>query len=170
MNNEFDPGRNVPAPVTTIAYLAYDEDKLYAGFRANAPDPEAIRAHLTDRDAAFKDDFVGLILDTFNDERRGYELFVNPLGVQMDLALNELAEVEEDTAWDAIWDSAGRIDGQGYVVEMAIPFSSLRFQRAEGSRPGGSVRSAPTNAASAARSPRPTWTPTTTASSARPPR
>jgi hypothetical protein len=137
VNNEFDPGRNVPAPVTTIAYLAYDDDNLYAGFRANAPDPEAIRAHLTDRDAAFKDDFVGLILDTFNDERRGYELFVNPLGVQMDLALNELAEVEEDTAWDAIWDSAGRIDDQGYVVEMAVPFSSLRFQRTHGEQTWG---------------------------------
>jgi hypothetical protein len=137
VNNEFDPGRNVPAPVTTIAYLAYDDDNLYAGFRANAPDPEAIRAHLTDRDDAFSDDFVGLILDTFNDERRGYELFVNPLGVQMDLALNEMTEPEEDTAWDAIWDSAGRIDEQGYVVEMAVPFSSLRFQRTTGEQTWG---------------------------------
>ena len=137
VNNEFDPGRNVPAPVTTIAYLAYDDDNLYAGFRANAPDPEAIRAHLTDRDAAFSDDFVGLILDTFNDERRGYELFVNPLGVQMDLSLNEMTEVEEDTAWDAIWDSAARIDDQGYVVEMAVPFSSLRFQRTDGPQTWG---------------------------------
>ncbi len=137
VNNEFDPRRNVPAPVTTIAYLAYDDDNLYAGFRANAPDPEAIRAHLTDRDAAFKDDFVGLIIDTFNDERRGYEFFVNPLGVQMDLSLNEMADVEEDTAWDAIWDSAGRIDDQGYVVEMAIPFSSIRFQRTNGEQTWG---------------------------------
>jgi hypothetical protein len=137
VNNEFDPRRNVPAPVTTIAYLAYDDDNLYAGFRANAPDPEAIRAHLTDRDAAFQDDFVGLILDTFNDERRGYELFVNPLGVQMDLSLNETAEFEEDAAWDAIWDSAGRIDGQGYVVEMAVPFSSLRFQSTNGEQTWG---------------------------------
>ena len=137
VNNEFNPGRNVQAPVTTIAYLAYDEDNLYAGFRANAPDPEAIRANLTDRDAAFKDDFVGLILDTFNDERRGYELFVNPLGVQMDLALNEMTEPEEDAAWDAIWASAGRIDEQGYVVEMAVPFSSLRFQRSAGEQTWG---------------------------------
>jgi hypothetical protein len=137
VNNEFDPGRNVAAPVTTIAYLAYDEDNLYAGFRANAPDPEAIRANLTDRDAAFNDDFVGLILDTFNDERRGYELFVNPLGVQMDLALNEMTVPEEDAAWDAIWAAAGRIDDQGYVVEMAIPFSSLRFQRTSGEQTWG---------------------------------
>jgi len=137
VNNEIDPGRNVPAPVTTVCYLAYDEDNLYAGFRANDPDPAAIRANLTDRDGAFSDDFVGLILVTFNDERRGYELFVNPLGVQMDLALNEMTNPEEDAAWDAIWSSAGRIDEHGYVVEMAIPFSSLRFQRSQGEQTWG---------------------------------
>ncbi len=137
VNNEMEPGRNVPAPVTTLCYLAYDKDNLYAGFRANDPDPSAIRATLTDRDGAFRDDFVGLILDTFNDERRGYELFVNPLGVQMDLALNEMANPEEDPAWDAIWDSAGRIDEHGYVVEMAIPFTSLRFQRSQGEQTWG---------------------------------
>jgi len=137
VDNEIDPGRNVPAPVTTLCYLAYDEDNLYAGFRANDPDPAAIRANLTDRDGAFSDDFVGLILDTFNDERRGYELFVNPLGVQMDLALNEMTNPEEDPAWDAIWSSAGRIDEHGYVVEMAIPFSSLRFQRSKGEQTWG---------------------------------
>ena len=82
-------------------------------------------------------DFVGLIIDTFNDERRGYELFVNPLGVQMDLSLNELTQPEEDTAWDAIWDAAGRIDAEGYVVEMAVPFSSLRFQRTDGEQTWG---------------------------------
>ncbi|HSN86399.1 MAG TPA: DUF5916 domain-containing protein [Thermoanaerobaculia bacterium] len=137
VNNETDPAKNVPAPVTTIAYLAYDDENLYAGFRANDPDPSAIRANLADRDVPFRDDFVGLIIDTFNDERRGYELFVNPLGVQMDLSLDETAEVEEDAAWDTIWSSAGKIDEQGYVVEMAIPFSSLRFQRSAGEQTWG---------------------------------
>ena len=130
VNNEIDPQRNVPAPVTTVAYLTYDDDNLYVGFRANDPNPAEIRAHLADRDTPFRDDFVGIIVDTFNDERGGYEFFVNPLGVQMDLALNETdPEEEEDPAWDAIWSTAGRIDEQGYVVEIAIPFSSLRFQR-----------------------------------------
>ena len=132
VDNEIDPGKNVPAPVRTIAYLAYDSDKLYAAFRAYDPDPSAIRANLADRDTPFRDDFVGLFLDTFNDERRGFEIFVNPLGVQMDLSLDETADEEEDAAWDAIWQSAGRIDEQGYTVEIAIPFSSLRFQRAAG--------------------------------------
>ncbi len=138
VNNETDPGKNVPAPVTTISYMTYDDDHFFIAFRANDPDPSAIRAHLADRDTPFRDDFVGIMVDTFNDERNGYEFFVNPLGVQMDLSLNEVSsENEEDEAWDAIWRSAGKIDEQGYVVEIAIPFSSLRFQRSDGEQTWG---------------------------------
>ncbi len=67
------------------------------------PDPSAIRAHLTDRDAAWADDWVGVVLDTFNDERRDYLLLVNPLGVQMD-AHRELTRRRD--GWDGIWESA----------------------------------------------------------------
>jgi hypothetical protein len=135
---EVDPAQNVPAPVTATAYLMYDENRFYAAFRCNDPDPSAIRAHLADRDTPFRDDFVGLMIDTFNDERRGYEIFVNPLGVQMDLSLSEAAtDNKEDTSWDAIWSSAGRIDAEGYTVEMSIPFNSLRFQRAAGEQTWG---------------------------------
>ncbi|HYG61424.1 MAG TPA: DUF5916 domain-containing protein [Thermoanaerobaculia bacterium] len=135
---EIDPGRNVPAPVTTVAYLAYDDERLYAAFRADDPDPGAIRAHLADRDTTFRDDFVGIFFDTFNDPRRGFEVFVNPLGVQMDLSIDETnSDEREDASWDIIWDSAGRIDERGYVVEFAIPFSSLRFQRSEGEQTWG---------------------------------
>jgi hypothetical protein len=135
---EIDPGKNVPAPVTTTAYLMYDEGHLYAAFRCDDPSPKAIRAHLQDRDEPFRDDFVGLMLDTFNDERRGYELFVNPLGVQMDLAMNEASsDDKEDANWDAIWSAAGLIGETGYTVEMAIPFNSLRFQKSDGEQTWG---------------------------------
>jgi hypothetical protein len=138
VKTEIDPGKNIPAPVTALAFLAYDDDNLYVAFRAYDPEPSAIRAHLSDRDTPFRDDFVGILVDTFNDERGGYELFVNPLGVQMDLALNETSsDEEEDANWDAIWSSAGRIDEQGYTVEMAVPFSSLRFQRSAGEQTWG---------------------------------
>lgn len=126
---EVRPGENIPAPVRTEVLLAYSESHLYAAFRAYDPDPSKIRARITDRDNLWSDDWVVLILDTFNDERRTYDFFCNPLGVQGD-------EIEspqgEEPAWDAIWDSAGRITGEGYVVEMAIPFSSFRFQRTDG--------------------------------------
>lgn len=121
------PRQNTPAAVKTEVWLAYDDHNLYAAFRAHDPQPSQIRAHLSDRDRIFSNDFVGLVLDTFNDERRAYELFANPLGIQGDLILNEVAGGTEDSTWDAIWHSAGTITATGYIVEMAIPFSSLRF-------------------------------------------
>ncbi|HSL16387.1 MAG TPA: DUF5916 domain-containing protein [Methylomirabilota bacterium] len=123
---ETRPAENGPAPVRTEVWIAYDLHNLFVAFRAHDPEPDKIRARLSDRDAAYQDDFVGIALDTFNDERRAFEFFANPLGVQMDMTQNEMTG-EEDDSWDAIWDSAGRITGAGYTVEMRIPFSSLRF-------------------------------------------
>lgn len=126
---ETSPGENTPPPVRTVGYMSFDGNNLYVAFRAYDSDPSAIRAHLSDRDLAFSDDFVGVVLDTFDDNRRAFEFFVNPLGVQMDLIQDDVNRVE-DASWDAIWESAGRITPEGYVVEMAIPFTSLRFPRA----------------------------------------
>ncbi len=128
---ETKPAENQPAPVETTLYLTYDRDRLYVAFRASDPDPSKIRARLADRDTVFSDDFAGVALDTFNDGRRAFEFFVNPLGVQMDMTMDDVNE-NEDPSWDAIWDSAGRVTDTGYVVEMAVPFSSLRFPRTSG--------------------------------------
>jgi len=128
---ETDPGDNLAAPVETECLVMHNQDRLYVAFRALDPSPERIRARLADRDSVFSDDFVGVILDTFNDERRAFQFFVNPRGVQMDVFLDQV-NGNEDTTWDAIWDAAGRLTDTGYEVEMAIPFSSLRFPRSDG--------------------------------------
>ncbi len=128
INYDIDPGDNVQAPVFTSVRLGYTTDALYVSFHALDPDPAAIRAHLRDRDSAFQNDWVGVFLDTFDDNRRGYELIVNPLGVQSDLIRDETnIDNQEDESWDGLWSSAGRLTGQGYDVEMRIPFSTLRF-------------------------------------------
>jgi hypothetical protein len=59
-------------------------------FDARDPDPSAIRAFLRDRDSAYNDDFVGVVIDSFNDERRAFEFFSNPLGAQMDLTNDDI--------------------------------------------------------------------------------
>jgi len=128
---ETRPAENKPAPIRTEVWIGYDSNNLYAAFRAHDPRPQLIRARYSDRDGAFNDDFVGFALDTFNDQRRAFEFFVNPLGVQMDLTMNEMTG-NEDESWDAIWDSAGRITENGFQVEIRIPFSSLRFPRTTG--------------------------------------
>jgi hypothetical protein len=129
------PGENIPAPVRTVCKITYDENSLYLAFRAYDPKPDEIRARVTDRDAHQADDAVGVFLDPFNDERRSFEFLVNPLGVQTDLQRSDVSDGEgdpEDPTWDAIWDSAGRLTGEGYEVEMAIPFTALRFPRTQG--------------------------------------
>ncbi len=127
---EIDPGDNQPAVVATACYLAYDASRLLFGCRASDPDPAGIRARFRERDRLEDDDRIGLTLDTFDDGRRAFEFWVNPLGVQHDLFRNDSGTGEEENhAWDALWDAAGRIDSEGFTVEAAIPFSSLRFQR-----------------------------------------
>ncbi len=123
---EITPGENIPAPVRTDAFLAYDAGHLYVAFHAQDPEPSKIRARVCDRDNIWADDYVAIVLDTFNDERRNYWIACNPLGVQDDNI--ECPDCNSDT-WDGIWDSAGRMTRDGFEIEMAIPFSSLRFQR-----------------------------------------
>jgi hypothetical protein len=118
--------------------IGYTADALYVSFHALDPDPSQIRAHLRDRDAMFNDDWVGVMLDTFNDNRRGYELAINPLGVQGDIIRDESnSENQEDSSWDGLWESAGRITADGYDVEVRIPFSTLRFQTGGGEQRWG---------------------------------
>jgi len=131
---EVNPGENITPPVRTEVFIAHGKTKLYVGFRAYDPDPSAIRARFTDRDKIETDDWVCINLDTFNDQRRIYKFMCNPLGIQMDLV-----EIQglSDSSWDTIWASAGRIVPSGYIVEMSIPFRSLRFQQKEGEQVWG---------------------------------
>src|SRR5690606_17018639 len=66
---ETRPGDNIPASVGAVAYLVDNGRELLVGFRAEDPDPSQIRAFLRDRDSLWNDDFIGLTIDTFDDQR-----------------------------------------------------------------------------------------------------
>ena len=131
LDYEVQPGENTPAPVRTEVLVMHDANRLYVGFRAHDPDYSAIRAHLSDRDNAWSDDWVGVTLDTFNDERRDFLFAINPLGVQMDWIE---AGGDSKTPWDGILSSAATITDWGWSAEIEIPFSTLRFQRSAGTQ------------------------------------
>lgn len=133
---ESRPGDNTPADVKTTVYIGENGEHLLVAFVAEDPDPKQIRAFLRDRDSGYSDDFVGMNLDTFDDQRRAFEFYVNPFGAQMDLIFNA-ANGEEDSSWDGLWDAAGKITETGYVVEIEIPFSTLRFQNSDGPQQWG---------------------------------
>lgn len=132
LNYEIRPRENVTPPVRTEVLYTYDRSNFYIGFRCYDPDPSQIRAHLSDRDAFGGDDWVAVEIDTYNDSRRAFTLFSTPMGVQAD-GISNAAGIK-DYNWDMIYDSAGKIFEWGYGVEIAIPFSSLRFQRTQESQ------------------------------------
>lgn len=137
---ETHPAENQPAMVKTTVFVVEDGRNLFVAFDARDPNPLAIRAYLRDRDSAWEDDYVGIVLDTYNDERRAFQFYANPLGVQMDKTHNDVAGGNGsgfDASWDAIWDSAGKINDDGYVVEMRIPLSQLRFPDVDGEKTWG---------------------------------
>jgi len=136
---EWTPGDNIPAPVKTECLVTYDTHNFYVAFRCYDPEPRKIRAHLMDRDDSDKlilDDHISIMIDSFNDERRGFQFRVNPLGVQADANFSE-SEGYEDFSWDAIWDAAGKITDWGYALEIAIPLNQLRFKKTDGPQTWG---------------------------------
>ena len=130
VNIEVDPGDNIEAEVTAQALIMEDGQTIYVAFRAQDPDPSQIRGFYEDRDSGWDGDYMGIILDTFNDERRAFEFLVNPFGVQMDAIYDDVNQ-REDESWNAIWDSVGQITESGYTVELAIPLKQLRFSETE---------------------------------------
>lgn len=141
---EVAPAANGPAPVETECRFLHDDEHLYVGCTARDPDPSAIRAFVSDRDDLDGQDRIVVLLDLFDDARRGVELSISPLGVQGDATFSQAISPsgnsgaeDRDPSWDAIWGSAGRITEDGYVIEASVPFRSLRFPRTEGERRWG---------------------------------
>ncbi|MCP2519093.1 carbohydrate binding family 9 domain-containing protein [Candidatus Aminicenantes bacterium AC-335-A11] len=123
---QFEPKENSPPTEKTIAYIGYDKKNLYVAFQCFDSEPDKIRASLSKRDHISLDDFVGFVLDTFNAKKRAFQFVVNPLGIQEDSIVTE-EPLKEDLSWDTYFISKGRINKDGYTVEIAIPFKSIRF-------------------------------------------
>jgi hypothetical protein len=126
---QIDPGDNIAPSKPTEVLLGYDAKFLYIAFRA-FDEQDKIRSTVAKRDNIFNDDYVGFYLDTFNDKRKAFEMFFNPLGIQGDGVMTE--GQGEDFSVDILMESKGTIDETGYFVEIAIPFKSLRYEAGKG--------------------------------------
>jgi len=121
----YNPLRGEPARQRTSVWIAYDDEALYFAFHCFDDEPSKIRTNITRRDNAWNDDWIGVSLDSTHAGQVAYHMFVNPSGIQID-ALN--TGNNEDSAADWVWQSAGRVDAQGYSVEMRVPLQSIRFR------------------------------------------
>lgn len=122
---ERNPGDQIKPPVNTEAFITFDESNLYVAMICY-DDPSTIRASLCERDrGVFYDDNICLLIDTYGDASWAYVLTVNPYGIQADAIWSNI--VGEDYSYDMIWNSSGKITNSGFQIEIAIPFSSMRF-------------------------------------------
>ncbi len=126
---QIQPGDNVAPSKPTEVLLGFDPRFLYIAFKAT-DEPDKVRATVAKRDNIFQDDYVGFMLDTFNDKRKAFEVFFNPLGIQGDGIITEGRG--EDFSVDLLLESKGIVHETGYDVEIAIPFKSLRFEAGKG--------------------------------------
>lgn len=141
--SQFAPVDGVPAEDSTEVLVWYSPTAIHFGIRAFEPHG-APRATLADRDKIDADDNVQLLLGTFNDGRQATVFAVNPLGVQADGTITEanqsraasfggttLPRDPADLSADFVFQSKGRVTPDGYVVEVRIPFKSLKYQSAD---------------------------------------
>lgn len=118
-----------PEPMTasdyrTDAYLLYDDQSIYVAFYCHIPDTSVVLRQLSVRDEYANSSWVSVIVNSYQDGLNGERFTVTAAGVQLD---SKYANNSEDGNWDAVWRSAVQLVEDGWIVEMEIPFSALRF-------------------------------------------
>jgi hypothetical protein len=128
------PTYGLAASLKTEVRILYDNSAVYIAAHLY-DDPSLIRKQLTARDGEQQQDadYFSIFFDTYNDQQNGFQFLVTPGNVQTDAKLNASASFGfgefGDKTWDAVWESKTRIVNDGWVVEMKIPYISLRFAK-----------------------------------------
>ena len=123
------PDEGAPASERTHTWIFYDDESIYVAARLweSVPESQWI-ANEMQRDSfqlISNDGFV-IVFDTFYDRRNGFAFRVNPIGGFQDYQITD--EGDQNLDWNPVWDvRTGRFE-EGWTVEMAIPFKSLRFR------------------------------------------
>ncbi len=141
--SQFSPNDGVAADDSTEVLVWYSSTAIHFGIRAFEKHGPP-RATLADRDKIASDDGIQILLGTFNDGRQATVFAVNPFGVQADGTIVEsnqtrtsgfagstLARDPVDLSEDFVFQSKGMLTADGYVVEVRIPFKSLKYQSSD---------------------------------------
>ena len=116
----------------TKVYVVYDDNAIYIGAYLY-DDPQHIRKQFTSRDGEGRQDvdYFSVFFDTYNDDQNGFQFLVTSRNVQSDGRLSANLSSQfgppSDYSWDAVWESKTTMQTDGWIVEMKIPFYSLRF-------------------------------------------
>ena len=125
---QFEPFYNAPSEFKTIVKVLYDDNMIYFGFDCKDTEPEEITAKITKRDGGYlmSDDGFSIMLDTFHDKSNAYFFHVNPIGTQRDGKISDNGRTN-DFNWDTSWESACRINADGWSGEIGIPFEVIKY-------------------------------------------
>ncbi len=124
--SQLEPFYNQPTSVKTVAKVLTTEDALYC-LMICYDDREYIQANAGMRDG-YTGDIVSIMLDTFNDKQTAYKFAVNASGVTSDSRILDDAR-NRDYSWDGIWEGESKIYDWGFVVEMKIPYKSIKYDK-----------------------------------------
>jgi len=122
-----EPVEGGPPSERTVLRVLFNDDYLYFGIRCFDTHPERVIATRMRRDGRLsEDDFVQIILDTYDDRRGGFYFATNPLGARLDMHLSDEGRARNE-AWDCVWRCRATRDSLGWSAELAIPFDQLRY-------------------------------------------
>jgi hypothetical protein len=125
----YEPAWGSPLEQHTLIHVAYDDDYLYVGAELHDDRPEDVRSGSLYRDRYSGDDTLGLVVDSFDDNRNALLFYTTPAGMRADATIiDDMASGESDTSWNGYWDARARRTPYGWSAEMRIPFFTLGFQ------------------------------------------
>ena len=122
-----DPKDGEPSTERTRVWVAYDDHAIYVAAFCYDSAPAKIIGRLGRRDAKTDSDSFAVALDPYWDKRSGYLFSVTAGGSMYDSVLSN--DVGEDETWDGVWEARAHVNGQGWTVEMKIPFNQIRFPK-----------------------------------------
>ena len=128
---QLQPYNGKPSFQPSEVKFFYDQNAIYVGAMLYDSAPDSIFNYLSERDHIGMSDYFGVYLDPYNEGQLAYGFFITPAGVQTDLKAIKKEYDNEDGSWDAVWESKTRITDKGWIVEMRIPYSALRFPEKE---------------------------------------
>lgn len=126
----YNPHNGLPSIYRTEVRLLYDDDALYIGAMMYDSYPDSIFTQLGQRDDGdINADHFWVEISPFNDGLNGEMFKVSASNVQIDNKMTTTDSWGHQDTWDAVWHSRTRISEEGWIAELKIPYSALRFPR-----------------------------------------
>lgn len=117
------------ARVRTDVRMTYDDHNVYLSavcYHGDVEGPYMVESLRRDWAFVKNDNFI-FFMDTFDDQTNGFTFGTNAAGAQWDGLLYEGGKA--NLSWDNKWTSVVQNHADRYVIELAIPFKTIRYKK-----------------------------------------